>query len=129
MNFLQKCPKIFTELLSLDFLGQERSREIPAKFPAKIPCEKSINIHQRASAGAQAEEIKELKNTLRSSKNFPELSCDFLGISLGNFRKQEWKNTPNEMAPETATAFSSLVAPKRCNLQTASVCDLVAFAS
>ena len=48
-NFPRKC-------LSLYSVGQKKSHKIPAKFPTKFPkfpCEKSKNIHRRASAGAQ----------------------------------------------------------------------------
>ena len=51
----EKCSEIFSEFLSLYFVGQRKSRKIPAKSPTKFPCEKIKKIHRRASAGAQGE--------------------------------------------------------------------------
>ena len=59
-NFLTKnAPKFSPKFLSLCSVGQKKSRKIPSKCAAKFskfPCEKSKNIHRRASAGAQEEE-------------------------------------------------------------------------
>ena len=49
----EKCSEIFPEI----FCGsEEKSRKIPAKFPTKIPCEKSKKFtDELLSAGAQGE--------------------------------------------------------------------------
>ena len=57
-NFLTKnAPNFSPKILSLYFVGQKKSRKIPAKFPAKFPSPKSKKIHRRASAGAPGEDF------------------------------------------------------------------------
>ena len=64
-NFLTKnAPKFSPKCLSLCSVGQKKSRKIPSKFPTKFstfPCEKSKEIHRRASAGAQGEDFYDKK--------------------------------------------------------------------
>ena len=57
-NFLAKNAPIFSpNCLSLYFVGQKKSRQIPAKFAAELPSPKSKKNHRRASAGGQGETL------------------------------------------------------------------------
>ena len=53
-----KCSEIFPEYFEPLFRGSEKTRKIPAKFPANFPPPQKT-IHRRASAGAQGEKFKE----------------------------------------------------------------------
>ena len=67
-KFLMKhAPKFSPKFLSLYCVGQKKSCKIPTKFP----CDKSKNIHRRASAGAQGENFGLVSSSACSHSHVP----------------------------------------------------------
>ena len=76
--FSRKCSEFFPQKLSLYYMGSEKSRDIPAKFP----CQKPRKIHRQASAGAHGENYSYSGQRKKQQHKYKLFGPNFLRICL-----------------------------------------------